>query len=154
MNKGDVIQRMCETGVPPVFRTADVRHLIPASKAFRAAGVGCVEYTLTMPDALQLVNEAAASFPADLLIGAGTAMDRRDRRPGRRGRAQFIASPGVPGMVEACQRHGVVSVVGAITPTEIMEVLPPGSRRDRGLPGDDRRPWLLRRGAGPDPAST
>ena len=152
MNKRDVIQRMCETGVLPVFRTADVRHLIPASKAFHAAGIGCVEYTMTMPGALQLVSEAAASFPDDLLIGAGTVMDGETVDRAVAAGAQFIASPGcTPGMVEACRRHGVVSVVGAITPTEIMEALRLGADVIKVFPATSVGPGFFSEVLGPFP---
>jgi 2-keto-3-deoxy-6-phosphogluconate aldolase len=58
MNKKTVIDRMTESGVLPVFRTNDVKHLIPASRAIGEAGIGCIEYTLTMPDALGLIRKA------------------------------------------------------------------------------------------------
>ena len=42
--------------------------------------------------------------------------------------ARFLASPGCdPEMIEACQKHDVLSVVGAITPTEIMTALKLGA---------------------------
>jgi 2-dehydro-3-deoxyphosphogluconate aldolase / (4S)-4-hydroxy-2-oxoglutarate aldolase len=152
MNKHDVIHRMCESGVLPVFRTADVRHLLPASKAFHDAGIGCVEYTLTMPHALQLVSEAASSFPSDLFIGAGTVMDGATVDRAVAAGARFIASPGIaPGMVEACQRHGVVSVVGAITPTEIMEAVRLGADVIKVFPATSVGPGFFAEVQGPFP---
>jgi len=42
--------------------------------------------------------------------------------------AQFIASPGIsPEMIKACNRNGVASVVGAMTPSEIMNALALGA---------------------------
>jgi 2-dehydro-3-deoxyphosphogluconate aldolase/(4S)-4-hydroxy-2-oxoglutarate aldolase len=124
MTRGDVIRAMCGPGVLPVFRTADVRHLIPASRAFVDAGVGCLEYTMTIPDALDLLARAAASLPEGICVGAGTVLDGPTVDRAVAAGARFIASPGcAPEMVEACRRHGVLSVVGAITPTEIMQAL-------------------------------
>ncbi len=124
MNKQEVIERMCRSGVLPVFRTNDVKNLLPASRAFYDAGIGCVEYTMTMPGALDLIREGAATLPANLLLGMGTAMDGRMVEAAVAAGAKFIASPGLSAeMVEACNRLGVVSVVGTITPTEIMEAM-------------------------------
>ena len=124
MNKHEVVARMCASGVLPVFRTADVRNLFSASKAFYDAGIGCVEFTMTMPGALDLVKQGAAALPRDLLLGAGTVMDGKTVELAVEAGAQFIASPGTDaGMIEACKRLGVVSVVGAITPTEIMNAV-------------------------------
>ncbi|MCY3018328.1 MAG: 2-dehydro-3-deoxyphosphogluconate aldolase, partial [Planctomycetota bacterium] len=122
LNKQHVIERMCESGILPVFRTSDVRHLFAASKAYRDAGIGCVEYTLTMPNALDLLKEAAASLPADLLVGAGTVLDGPAVASAVAAGAKFIASPGLSAeMIQACRSHGVVSIVGAITPSEVMQ---------------------------------
>ena len=82
MNKQEVIKRMCESGVLPVFRTSDVKHLTAASKAIYDGGIACVEYTMTMPGALELIKQGAASLPKDLCLGAGTDHRRQDGRSG------------------------------------------------------------------------
>ena len=75
MHRKALIQTMCASGVLPVFRTSDARHLLTASQAYRDAGIDCVEYTMTIPDALKLLQQAANAFPADFLVGAGTVLD-------------------------------------------------------------------------------
>ncbi len=124
MDKQAVIARMVDSGVLPVFRTSDVQHLIPASRALSDAGIGCVEYTMTMPDALALVRAARQELPDTTLVGAGTVLDGRGVAQAVQAGAQFIASPGCSrAMITACAEQGVPSVVGALTPTEIMEAL-------------------------------
>ena len=121
MKKQEVIERMCQSGILPVFRTDDLRHLFPASRAYHDAGIGCVEYTTSMPGALDLVREGTASLPKDSLFGAGTVLDGKTVDLAVKAGAQFIASPGISAeMVQACKAQGVVSVVGAITPSEVM----------------------------------
>jgi 2-dehydro-3-deoxyphosphogluconate aldolase / (4S)-4-hydroxy-2-oxoglutarate aldolase len=124
INKQEIVQRMVQTGLLPVFRTSDVRHLIPATKALYDAGIGCIEYTTTMPNCMQLIRDASAALPKDLYLGVGTALDGKTVDLAVEAGATFIASPGLcPEMVNACNRHGVVSVVGVMTPTEIMEAI-------------------------------
>jgi len=143
---------MCRSGVLPVFRTNDVRHLLPASKAYYDAGVGCIEYTLTMPDALDLLEQAAAALPGDLLLGIGTVMEARAVDRAVAAGAKFLASPGTNAeMVEACNRHGVVSVVGAITPTEIMEALRLGADVVKVFPAASMGPVFFSEMLGPFP---
>jgi 2-dehydro-3-deoxyphosphogluconate aldolase/(4S)-4-hydroxy-2-oxoglutarate aldolase len=152
MDKQQVVERMCESGVLPVFRTFDVKHLLPASRAFYDAGIACVEYTLTMPNALQLVAEACASLPEDLLVGAGTIMDGPAVDLAVKAGAKFIASPGCsPDMVAACRRHGVVSVVGAATPTEIMQALKHGADVIKVFPASSVGPSFFAEVLGPFP---
>ena len=136
---------MCQSGILPVFRTNDVRNLYPASKAFYDAGIGCVEYTMTMPGALDLVREGTASLPKDLLLGAGTVMDGADRRAGRGGGGQVHRQPrhqcrdGA-----ACNEQGVVSVVARPRPAKSWRPWP-GRRRDQGVSGHQRGAGLFRR---------
>jgi len=128
MNKQEVIKRMCESGVLPVFRTSDVKHLTAASKAIYDGGIGCVEYTMTMPNALEMIKQGTASLPKDLYLGAGTITDGKTVDLAVQAGATFIASPGIsPEMIKACNRNGVASVVGAVTPTEIMNALDLGA---------------------------
>jgi 2-dehydro-3-deoxyphosphogluconate aldolase / (4S)-4-hydroxy-2-oxoglutarate aldolase len=128
MDKQEVIRRLCASGILPVFRTSDLQHLFPATKAFYDAGIGCVEYTMTMPNVLDLLREGVASLPKDLLLGAGTITDGKTVDLAVAAGAKFIASPGTSrDMIDACKRHGVVSVVGAMTPTEIMHAVELGA---------------------------
>jgi 2-dehydro-3-deoxyphosphogluconate aldolase/(4S)-4-hydroxy-2-oxoglutarate aldolase len=152
MKKQEVIERMCQSGILPVFRTDDLRHLFPASRAYYDAGIGCVEYTTSMPGALDLVREGAASLPKDLLLGAGTVLDGKTVDLAVKAGAQFIASPGISAeMVQACKAQGVVSVVGAITPTEVMEALRLGADVIKVFPATSVGPIFFSEVRGPFP---
>ncbi len=150
--KQEVIEWMCRSGILPVFRTDDVRNVFPASKAFYDAGIGCVEYTTSMPGALELIREGAASLPKDLLLGAGTVLDGATVELAVKAGARFIASPGICAeMVEACQAQGVVSVVGAITPSEVMEALRLGADVIKVFPATSVGPIFFSEVRGPFP---
>jgi 2-dehydro-3-deoxyphosphogluconate aldolase / (4S)-4-hydroxy-2-oxoglutarate aldolase len=128
MNKQEVIKRMCDSGVLPVYRTSDVKHLTAASKAIYDGGIKCIEYTMTMPGALDLIRQSVAALPKDAAFGAGTVTDAKTVDQAVEAGATFIASPGIsPEMIKACKRNGVASVVGAVTPTEIMNALDLGA---------------------------
>jgi 2-dehydro-3-deoxyphosphogluconate aldolase/(4S)-4-hydroxy-2-oxoglutarate aldolase len=147
-----VLQRMCESGILPVFRTNNLQHLFPASRAFYDAGIGCVEYTMTMPGALALIREARSRLPKDLFLGAGTVMDAKSVAQAVKAGATFIASPGfAPEVVKACKRHKVVSVVGAMTPTEMMEALSLGADVIKVFPANAVSPAFFAEVLGPFP---
>jgi len=152
VDKQEIIRRMCESGVLPVFRTRDVRHIMPASKAYCDAGIGCIEYTMTVPGALDLIRQAVAELGGDMCVGAGTALDGASVDRAVEAGAKFVASPGLnAGMVEACRRHGVVSVVGAITPTEIMEAMDLGADVIKVFPAGCVGPGFFAEMLGPFP---
>jgi 2-dehydro-3-deoxyphosphogluconate aldolase / (4S)-4-hydroxy-2-oxoglutarate aldolase len=152
MNKQEVIERMCAAGLLPVFRANEVRHLLAASQAYCDAGIPCIEYTMTMPDALALVRQAVAALPPDRAVGAGTVMDARTVELAVQAGAQFIAGPGFcPEVVEACRRLGVVSVAGAVTPTEIMQALRAGADVIKVFPASSVGPSFFAEVLGPFP---
>lgn len=147
-----MIERMCEPGVLPVFRTNDVRHLMKASLAYYDAGIRCVEYTLTMPDALGLIKQASQELPPDMIIGAGTILDSQDVAKVVKAGAKFIASPGFnPEVVRACAKLKVASVVGAITPTEIANALKCGADVIKVFPAGAVGPVFFSEVLGPFP---
>jgi 2-dehydro-3-deoxyphosphogluconate aldolase / (4S)-4-hydroxy-2-oxoglutarate aldolase len=128
MTKQEIVKLMCDSGVLPVFRTSDVKNLMAASKAIHDGGIGCVEYTMTMPNALELIKKGAAELPKSLCLGAGTIIDGKNVDLAVQAGAKFVASPGIaPEMIKACVKNNVVSVVGAVTPTEIMNALDLGA---------------------------
>ncbi|MDD4889217.1 MAG: 2-dehydro-3-deoxyphosphogluconate aldolase [Phycisphaerae bacterium] len=152
MDKQQIVSRMCQSGVLPVFRTMDLTHLLPASRAFYDAGIGCIEYTMTMPDPLGLIRKAVAALPRDQFVGAGTVMTARAVEQAVEAGAKFIAGPGFkPEVVKACSRLGVVSVVGAITPTEISEALDLGADVIKVFPACSVGPGFFAEVLGPFP---
>jgi 2-dehydro-3-deoxyphosphogluconate aldolase/(4S)-4-hydroxy-2-oxoglutarate aldolase len=152
MNKQEVVRKMCESGFLPVFRTDNVKNLMPASQAFYDAGVGCVEYTMTMPNALELIAEARASLPKDLCLGLGTVMDGATVDAAADAGASFIASPSLcEEVIKACNRRGVASVVGAMTPTEVMNAVRLGADVIKVFPAVSVGPKFFAEIAGPFP---
>lgn len=128
MTKQEVVDLMCESGVLSVFRTSDVRNLMAATKAIYDGGIACIEYTMTMPNTLDLIKQGVAELPKGICLGAGTIVDAKNVDLAVEAGAKFIASPGVAfEMVKACVKNNVVSVVGATTPTEIMHALDLGA---------------------------
>jgi 2-dehydro-3-deoxyphosphogluconate aldolase / (4S)-4-hydroxy-2-oxoglutarate aldolase len=152
MTKQEVVKIMCASGVLPVFRTSDLTHLIPVSKALYDGGIGCVEYTMTMPNALEMIKKAVAELPKEVCVGAGTVVDAKTVDLAVDAGAKFIASPGISDeMVNACARRGVASVVGAVTPTEIMRALDLGADIIKVFPAASVGPVFFENMPGPFP---
>ena len=61
------------------MRLDDARPGREVARALAAGGVTAIEVTMTVPDAVELIAELAASLPADVLIGAGTVLDAQRR---------------------------------------------------------------------------
>src|SRR5207248_11638507 len=112
----------------PVVRAASARQAHLAAEAVRAGGIPIVEITMTVPGAVEVIRELARSAGGDVLIGAGTVLDAETARRCLDAGAQFLLSPGIDaGMVATARVAGVVSVPGALTPTEVTSALVTGA---------------------------
>ena len=77
-----------------------------------------VEFTLTIPGAIELVREF--SKREDLVVGAGTVMTRDSARSAVAAGAKFLVSPIFdPEIMSEAASLGVACIPGAYTPTEM-----------------------------------
>jgi 2-dehydro-3-deoxyphosphogluconate aldolase/(4S)-4-hydroxy-2-oxoglutarate aldolase len=120
MNKKEVRASIEEIGVLPSVRVNARDLALFAAQTVYAAGIPIVEITLTVPGALEVINELAIRFP-DLAVGAGTVLDQASAQGCIDAGARFITSPGfIPEVVAYAKRADVVVFPGAMTPTEII----------------------------------
>jgi 2-dehydro-3-deoxyphosphogluconate aldolase/(4S)-4-hydroxy-2-oxoglutarate aldolase len=91
-----------------------------AAETVYAAGIPIVEITLTVPGALDVVDDLARRFP-DFAVGVGTVLDEGAARRALDAGARFLTSPGfVPEVVDYANYADVVVLAGALTPTEVI----------------------------------
>mgnify|MGYP001163676719 CR=1 FL=1 len=82
-------------------------------------GFRIIEFTLTTPDAMELITQFRA-MDDKLLVGAGTVMTPQTVDEAVNAGAQFIVSPVFdPGVVKRCDELNVVAIPGTQTPTEM-----------------------------------
>jgi 2-dehydro-3-deoxyphosphogluconate aldolase/(4S)-4-hydroxy-2-oxoglutarate aldolase len=85
-----------------------------------SVGIPIVEITLTTPGAIAVINDLSTRHP-DMAVGAGTVLDDEMARRCVDAGATFLSSPGfVPEVVAYAKKVDVVSLPGALTPTEII----------------------------------
>jgi 2-dehydro-3-deoxyphosphogluconate aldolase / (4S)-4-hydroxy-2-oxoglutarate aldolase len=127
MNRSEVRAQIEEFGILPSVRVTSEEHARFAAETVFAAGIPVVEITLTVPGALNVVNELAKRYP-NVAIGAGTVLDEESARRAIDAGARFLTSPGfVPGVVAYANKADVVVLPGALTPTEVIAAWKAGS---------------------------
>ena len=99
--------------------------LIEASLALYRGGVRAFEVTFEQDKSIGLTTDAISrlteNLPADAVIGAGTVLSRRQVDEARNAGARFIISPNTDkAVIELTKQSGMVSIPGAMTPTEIV----------------------------------
>lgn len=120
MTKPEVLAQMRELGLVPVLRASSVERAIALADAIAAGGVTCLEVTMTVPSAIEVMRRLAKDRP-DILLGAGTVLDPETARMCILEGAQFVVSPALNlKTVEMCHRYSIAVLPGALTPTEIV----------------------------------
>ncbi|WP_247002284.1 bifunctional 4-hydroxy-2-oxoglutarate aldolase/2-dehydro-3-deoxy-phosphogluconate aldolase [Halosolutus gelatinilyticus] len=124
-----VQERIVESGVIAVLRGIDAERIVPVAREIRDAGVGAIEVTANDPrvrEKVAAVDEALAG--TDAVVGAGTVLDEPTAQSVIDAGAEFVLAPDVnPDVVTTCNRHGVLSAPGVMTPTEAVTAIEAGA---------------------------
>jgi len=127
MTKDEVISRVSKTGVLPVIRAASADEARQAIDAICEGGIDTIEVTLTIPNAVALIETLAKELP-DVLIGAGTVLNANDAKRCIDVGAEFIISPATDlETIRICNEYETVVMPGALTPTEIIAAIAAGA---------------------------
>ncbi len=118
MRRDETLHEIGRRRVSAIIRTRDESLARDAMKAAVAGGFRTVEFTLTTPNALRLIEEFARDD--DLLVGAGTVLGLEQARSAVAAGARFLVSPvASPQIIAAAASLDAVSVPGVFTPNEM-----------------------------------
>jgi len=121
MTRQDVVRTIGEVGLVPVVRAQSADEAIRVTDAIREGGVTVLEITMTVPGALGVMEELSRRFGEDVVLGAGTVLDRETARACILAGARFVVSPALDlGTIEMCRRYSIAVMPGALTPTEVL----------------------------------
>lgn len=128
MQKIQAIQQIKEVGIIPVVRAVSADEAMRAVDAIKAGGVSVLEITMTVPGAVRVIEEVAARYGSEALVGAGTVLDAETARACILSGAQFVVSPSLDlGTINCCRKYSVPVIPGALTPTEVVQAWAAGA---------------------------
>jgi len=147
-----ILNRILDSGIAAVIRAKSGEHLMSVADAIKAGGVDCIEVTMTTPNALAVIEEAANKYGDDVLIGVGTVLDPETARAAILAGAEFIVSPTLNiGVIEMAHRYDKVVLPGAFTPTEILTAWEAGADLVKVFPAGCLGPGFFKDMRGPLP---
>jgi len=149
----DVVKRIRELGLVLVVRAekADAG-LMAAIRAVVEAGVGAVEITFTVPDAVSVIAAVKKELGERILLGAGTVLNPSDAVAAVNAGAAFVVSPGTnTEVIDMAHRLGAAALPGAFTPTEVMTAWGAGADMVKIFPASLGGPEYIKALRGPFP---
>jgi Entner-Doudoroff aldolase len=150
MTVEEFLKTLREARATAIIRTSDQETAALAMKAAIRGGFRIVEFTMTIPGALELI--ADFSRRPDLIVGAGTVLSPEDARKAVRAGARYIVSPVLD---EEVIREGlslnVTVMPGTHTPTEMFKAHRAGAHLQKVFPAGAGGPDFVRSILGPMP---
>jgi 2-dehydro-3-deoxyphosphogluconate aldolase/(4S)-4-hydroxy-2-oxoglutarate aldolase len=116
-------------------RTATAIQALGVVDALATAGVTTIEISLTIPGASEILSHLATRH--DVLVGAGAVLDPRQAADAISNGARFISSPiFAPELMPTCRDANVACMLGALTPTEIIQAQRAGAEMVKLFPAE------------------
>jgi len=139
------LERVVECGVIAIVRLRFAASLSEVANAIRSGGIDVIEVSLTTPEALDMLREGVRELGDDVLFGAGTVLDAETARAAILAGARFIVTPTLAKeTIAICKRYGVVSIPGALSPTEILTAWESGADLVKVFPATVGGPQYIR----------
>src|SRR4051794_23041892 len=152
MSKEDQLRQVLDCGIVAVVRSPDSRQLVEVARALADGGVTCVEITMSVPDALDVLRQVRKALGDRVLLGAGTVLDPETARAVLLAGAEYIVSPTVNlDVIRLCQRYDKLVMPGAFTPTEILAAWEAGADVVKVFPAEVVGPAFFKAVRGPLP---
>ncbi len=126
MTEQQMIEKIKQTKVVPVVVLNTLEETLPKMTALVKGGLPCAEITFRTACAADAIALTVKEFP-DMLVGAGTVINREQCEKALEVGSKFIVSPGFSAEVaDCCAEHHVLYLPGIVTPTEAMMAISHG----------------------------
>jgi 2-dehydro-3-deoxyphosphogluconate aldolase/(4S)-4-hydroxy-2-oxoglutarate aldolase len=146
------LDRLRELRVVAVIRAPDAAGAVRAVDALVRGGVTGIEITYTTPDVPAVLAAVAERHGDAVLLGAGTVRTPAQASEAVAAGARFLVAPGLDDeLVAAMRATGVVTMAGALTPTEVMRAQALGVDVVKVFPASLGGPAYIRALRGPFP---
>jgi 2-dehydro-3-deoxyphosphogluconate aldolase/(4S)-4-hydroxy-2-oxoglutarate aldolase len=155
MSSQDVIARVLQTPLVPVFFHADAAFAQSVVRACYAGGIRVFEFTNRGANAFEVFQELVKlteSECPDLVLGIGTIYNAADAKRFIAAGAAFIVQPiTTADVAAACKAHDVAWLPGAMTLNEIYNATQLGAQMVKVFPGNIVGPDYIKAVRGPMP---
>lgn len=150
--KAQSLARLKQLGLVAVIRGPSVDLTLKLVDALVRGGVLGIEITYTTPNAVDVTSKLHQQFGNTIMLGMGTLTEPEQAAPAVQAGATYLVSPGTePKLAEAMTGTGLLTMMGALTPSEVMAAKRLGSDVIKLFPGSLTGPDYVKALKGPFP---
>ena len=118
-----ICEELYKIGIVPVIAIDDAKDAVPLAEALIKGGLPAAEVTFRTAAAEEAIRLISEKFP-EMIVGAGTVLNKEQADRAKAAGAKFIVSPGFNrSNVEYIQSIGVPVVPGTATPGEVEQAI-------------------------------
>lgn len=152
MNKTEIFEKVKELGLLAVIRGPSPELTVKMVEALVAGGVMGIEITYSTPNAEEVVQTLARKFGNDIVLGMGTLTKPEQALSAKQAGANFLVSPICEAsLCKGMVASGLLSMAGALTPTEVFQAYSLGVDVVKIFPGSVGGPSYIKALKGPFP---
>jgi len=152
MTKQEILDKVKELGLLAVIRGPSQEQTVSMVDALIEGGVIGIEITYTTPNAEDVVRTLSKKYGDTILLGMGTLTKKDQVASAKEAGATFLVSPMCePGLVTEMANSGLLSMAGALTPTEVFQAYSLGTDVVKIFPGSLGGPAYIKALKGPFP---
>ncbi len=151
MKPAEFVTHLGKVRASAILRTDSADLAIPAMEAAVRGGFSICEFTLTIPDAFDIIRAFSSRHP-DIVVGAGTVLEVEQARLAVEAGARFLVSPVVDeAVIVAATELDVAAMPGTHTTTEMFKAYRAGAVLQKLFPAPGIGPDYLKACLGPLP---
>lgn len=152
MNKTEILEQIKALGVLAVIRGPSEDLTVQMVDALVAGGIRGMEVTYSTPNAENVVRRLAAKYGSEIVLGMGTLTEVAQVASAKAAGACYLVSPVCDTeLVKAMVASGLLTMAGALTPTEVLQTYRLGSDVVKLFPGSLAGPSYVKALHGPFP---
>lgn len=152
----EILDIIKEKKIISILRGVPTGKILSTIQALYDGGIRCVEITIDHSSAENILNTATAikmatdKFDEKMQIGAGTVLTPQEVVMVMGVGAKYIISPNVSeAVIKETKQHGLLSIPGALTPSEIVAAHDWGADIIKVFPSGDLGPGYFKSLRGP-----
>lgn len=152
MNKLEMLEKVKALGLLAVIRGPSPELTVKMVEALVAGGVLGIEITYSTPNAEEVVKALSTKFGDSIVLGMGTLTKPEQAQSAKSAGAHFLVSPICePNLVKGMVDSGLLTMAGALTPTEVFQAYTLGVDVIKIFPGSLGGPAYIKALKGPFP---
>ncbi len=137
MNKENILDEILKRKVVAVLRIKEPGKLKKVIESIAAGGITVAEITMTVPNAIQLIEKISKELEKNIIIGVGSVLNSKIAEEAIKAGAKYVVSPILKKeIIDKAHEYNVPAMPGCFSPTEIQTAYEYGADIIKVFPAD------------------